>query len=54
MNSCFNVLDFDKTFVESKNKAEEALRTFDEIEDMVRNAVEKTQEAVQAMQVMNL
>ena len=43
--------DFDKTFLESKRKAEEALRTVDAIEEMVRNAHAKTGEAIQAMQV---
>ena len=43
--------DFDQTFLDSKTKAEEALRTVDDIDEMVRIAYAKTQEAVTAMQV---
>ena len=43
--------DFDQTFLDSKTKAEEALRTVDDIDEMVRIAYAKTQEAMTAMQV---
>ena len=44
-------LDFDTTFSESKTKAEEALKTVEAIEEMVRDAVAKTTDAREAMQV---
>ena len=48
---CFRFLDFDQTFLDSKTKAEEALKTVDEIDEMVRIAYAKVQEATAAMQV---
>ena len=44
-------LDFDTTFSESQTKAEEALKTVEAIEEMVRDAVAKTTDAREAMQV---
>ena len=48
MNS---ILDFDRTFLDSKNKAEAALQTVDDIDEMVRTVHAKTQDAMTAMQV---
>ena len=47
----FRFLDFDQTFLDSKTKAEEALKTVDDIDEMVRIAYSKVQDATAAMQV---